>query len=270
MKNKQLLVSFLIIGGAITFLVIAALCYTGYKVFQVRNKNRKQDLEYRANRRKDFLDELERHAKVTIPGNYERQKAETTQRYEEARDQPGVIWGSVMPPDGYDLGKPLTVTLIYQGSAPFVHQSIVDDQLHFAIPPAPPGEYEILLSGTPLCPGVRLEHIVTTADQPTSKTIIELDNATIEVTVRERYDLGSELVYDAQVLVGKSAGGVFPNLFTFRKGLTGSDGIFVAETLSDGSYVITANTLERSGSVVVSIAKNEYKQVEVTLTHDNF
>jgi hypothetical protein len=124
-----------------------------------------------------------------------------------------------------------------------------------------------VLFETSTCPGVRLENVIVKEGQPIPEMILNIEDASVEVTVR---DAEGNVVVGGQVTVGMSDDGSNSNLFTWRKGLTDSNGKFLAENLADGRYVVVVRTQLRNGSTVIPVARNQYKAVNVTLTHDNY
>jgi hypothetical protein len=219
----------------------------------------------------DFLSQLEHRDRIDDAVEYGREKAENTSRYQELKGEPQVVWGTITVPAGKDLGPRLRMTLRKKASkkpsysAP--NRTVADGQLHFAFSVAEPREYELLLFETSACPGVRLENVTVKEGQPIPEIILNIEDAAVEVTVR---DAKGHAVVGGQVTVGKSGGGSNTSLFTWRRGLTDSNGNFLAENLTDGEYVVTVQTQQRNGATSISVARNEYREVNVTLSHDNY
>ena len=259
----------------IAVLVVIACAALGLGMYQSHRwmrggrSARAQHKEFSQNRRNDFNRNLQHRDK--IDEEYSRQKEENTQRYEESKGEPQVVWGTITAPVGKNLGAPLRMRLMPRPSNQVMQNSIngtvADDQLDFAFSVAEPREYNLVLLETSTCPGVRLENVTVAEGGPIPEMIINIEDAAVEVTVR---DSKANVVVGGQVTVGKSGGGTNPDLFTWRKGLTDSEGKFLAENLTDGQYVVAVHTLRRNGSTVISVGKDEYKQVYITLTHNNY
>lgn len=254
-------------------IILIAGAYQSHKWARNRRLERLHDKQFHEQLYSDFLSQLERRGKIDNLAEYNKEKEENTSRYEELKGKPQVVWGTITTPAGKDLGARLRMTLRKKPSKKPSHsatnRTVVDDQLHFAFSVAEPREYEILLFETSTCPGVRLENVTVKEGQQIPEMIINIEDATIEVTVR---DAEGNIVVGGQVTVGKSSGGANNNLFTWRKGLTDSEGTFVAENLTDGRYVVVVRTQLRNGStsVPLPLSTNEYKKVSITMTHDNY
>jgi hypothetical protein len=225
---------------------------------EIRNR------EFHRSRHTDFLAQLERRDVIADPASYAKEKNANALRYKELKGSAQVIWGSVTAPEGMDLGARLRMGL--RPSQGAHSRTVLDDKMHFAFPVAEPGEYEVTLFETSSCPGVRLEKVVVGQNQSVAEVVIPIEEASVEVTVKDMY---GKPVAAGQVTVGKSRGGTDMNLFTWRKGLSDSNGVFVGRNLTDGEYVVVVYTEARNGSTSVAVATNEYRKVAVMLTHDN-
>lgn len=252
-------------------IILIAGAYQSHKWTRNRRLERLNDKRFHEHLYSDFLSQLERRDKMDNLAEYNKEKEENTSRYEELKGKPQVVWGTITTPASKDLGARLRMTLRKKPSKKPSHsatnRTVVDDQLHFAFSVAEPREYEILLFETSTCPGVRLENVTVKEGQPIPEIIINIEDAAIEVMVRDAED---NVVVGGQVTVGKSSGGTNNNLFTWRKGLTDSKGKFLAENLTDGKYVVSVHTQLKNGSTVIPITRNEYKKVYITLTHNNY
>jgi hypothetical protein len=253
-------------------LVIALFVFVAYSLsqkFQAKEaKDRAEkahNIEFYKHRHDDFLKELERRDRISDQEQYDKRKRENTQRYEELKGTPQVIWGTINAPANKDLGNRLRMSVKLHGNRR-IHKIVVDDQMHFAFPLIDPNVYEVILYETSACPGVRLENVMVNEGQAVPELVVNIEQAVIEVTVT---DSRGNAVEGGQVLVGKSSGGANPNLYTWRRGLADSQGKLVATNLTDGKYVVAVHTLTRNGSVVIPLLKDEHKKVDVTLTHDN-
>ena len=238
------------------------------KAQQKRQDVRSHNKTFYTTRHKDFLAHLDRRDRINDPADYTRQEKETAQNYEQSKGTPQVIWGKLMPAKGKSLVPPLRVSLKGKSPQSRNYSSIaMDDQMRFAFPKAEPGIYEIIVYDTSNHPGIRLENVIIKEGQPLPETVIEIGDASVEVTV---LDQQGNPVRDAQVLVGKSSGGTNPDLYAWRKGLTDAAGQFIARNLTDGEYVVSVHTLMRNGGSVISLLSSENNEAVQILTHNNW
>ncbi|MHC4566107.1 MAG: hypothetical protein ACYTE3_10160 [Planctomycetota bacterium] len=266
--RRKALISGLIVLACVAFALGA---YQYHAWMHRRAPSRANDREFHRNRHSSFLRQIERRDKIDDSAEYSRERAENTARYEQLKGKPQVVRGSLSVPAGRNPGNRLRMTLKRKRSETparsAFNRTVVDDEMHFAFAPAEPGDYDLVLFETSTCPGVRLENVTVTENQPIPELTINIEDAAVEVTVR---DAEGNVVVGGQVTVGKSCGGTNADLFTWRKGLTDSEGKFLAENLTDGQYVVSVYTQLRNGSTVIPVGKNEYREVQIALTHDNY
>jgi len=263
--NKLKAVTYIAVVLLISLFVFVAYNLSQISLAEKAKAEQAKNREYYKHRHDDFLKELERRDRISDQEQYDKRKRENTQRYEELKGTPQVIWGTITAPDNKDLGNRLRMSVKLHGNRR-IHKIVVDDQMHFAFPLIDPNVYEVILYETSACPGVRLENVMVNEGQAVPELVVNIEQAVIEVTVK---DSRGNAVEGGQVTVGKSRGGANPNLFTWRKGLTDSQGKFIATNLTDGKYVVSVHTLTRNGGRVIPLLKEEHKIVDVTLTHDN-
>ncbi len=256
---------------AVTYIMvvlsISLFVFVGYSLSQKFQAEATKNREFYRNRHDDFLKKLERRDRINDQEEYDKEKRENTQRYEELKGSPQVIWGTINAPENKDLGNRFRMSLRKTPPKSPIPSIVVDDQLHFAFSLIEPGIYEVTLFETSACPGVRFENVIVNEGQAVPELVIKIEQAVIEVTVKDRR---GNAVEGGRVTVGKSSGGANPNLFSWRTGLTDSQGKFIATKLTDGKYVVAVYTLTRNRTMVIPILKNEYKKVDITLTHDNY
>lgn len=233
--------------------------------------SRANDREFHRNRHSSFLRQIEGRDKIYDFAEYSREKAENSLRYEQLKGKPQVVWGSLSVPAGKNPGNRLRMTLKRKRpetpARSAFNRTVVDDEMHFAFALAEPGDYDLVLFETSTCPGVRLENVTVVEGQPIPEIALNIEDVAVEVTVR---DAEGNVVPGSQITVGKSGGGTSPDLFAWRTGLTDPNGMFLAENLTDGQYVVSVYTQLRNGSTVIPVGKNEYREVQITLTHDNY
>lgn len=248
--------------------LIGTILSYGMKAAKNRQDDRSHNKQFSASQRKDFLAQIDHRDKIKYPEEYVKDKQETSERYEQSKASPQVIWGKLLPAEGQALTPPLKMRI--RGKSPnssHYPSIVVDDQMRFAFPKADPGIYEIILYETSNHPGIRLENVIIKEGQPLPETVFEIGDASVEVTVLDQHD---NPVKDAQVLVGKSSGGTNPDLYAWRKGLTDASGQFIARNLTDGGYVLAVHTRKQNGSSVISLVSGENTKAVQVLTHNNW
>lgn len=249
-------------------LVVGAVVFLQSRLVQKKREDQAHNKEFRMHRHQDFLEQLERRDRIPDLADYTKQKEETAQRYEEFKETPQTVWGKIVPAEGQALIPPLRVSMRGKSPQSRNYGSIaVDDQMRFIFPEVEPNTYDLVLLETSSHPGVRFENVIVKEGHPLTETVIEIDTVSLEVTV---LDQRGTPVKDVQVLVGKSSSGSDSDLYAWRNGLTDANGRYIACNLTDGEYVVSAHTLKRNGSQVVSLVSGETNKVVQSLTHDNW
>ncbi len=258
-KSWAFIVGFIILVGVSSIPMVKM-------IRRQQNASQQQSEDFNRNRRSDFQKNLDRRDKIVDVEEYEKDKQANTLRYEELKDSLQVIRGTIKTADDMELMGPLRMSLGSK-SKHVSNRTVVDDEMHFAFAEAEAGVYDVVLLETSACPGVRLENVVVSEGQPVGEIVIAFEKGAIEVIAT---DESGDPVKGAQVLVGKSSGGANPDLYTWRKGLSDAEGVYIGRNLTDGEYVVTVYAMEQNGSTVVGLMTDEERIVNISLTHDSY
>jgi hypothetical protein len=258
-KSWAFIVGFIILVGVSSIPMIVMIS-------RQKNAAQQQSEDFNRNQRSHFLEDLQHRDRIDSTEEYEKIKQANVSRYKELKDTPQVIRGTIKTAGDVELSGPLRMSLRNDSKHVF-NKTVVDDQMHFAFAEAEAGTYDVVLFETSAYPGVRLENVVVSERQPVGEIVIGMEEGVVEVVVT---DQSGDPVKGAQVLVGKSSGGANPDLYTWRKGLTDAEGVYIGRNLTDGKYVVTVHTMERNGSTTISLFTDEERVVDVPLTHDSY
>ena len=134
----------------------------------------------------------------------------------------------------------------------------------FAFDPVETGEYELILYETADWPGIRYERLSVDKDQALEELVISPGKSTVRLRVVDENGHG---VGGARVAVGKSVGisGTSPSVYTYRRGVTDADGLYVAEGLVDGAYTVVASLHDADDGGTLKLGVNETKDVTLKL-----
>ena len=130
----------------------------------------------------------------------------------------------------------------------------------FAFDPVETGEYELILYETADWPGIRYERLSVDQDQSLDELVISPGKSTVRLRVVDQNGQG---MGGAQVTVGKSVGisGTMSSVYTYRRGVTDADGLYVAEGLVDGEYTVVASSHDVEGGDTFKLGVNETKDI---------
>ncbi len=251
----------MVILGMFAIAFIFGIVHIESKQNQIKEHNK----EFYETQYNDFLRNLETRDNLSNLYNYDKIKAENTLRYEEEKGQPQIIWGSIIPPADSNMGEKFNMSLDTRPRTGYHKKTYADEHKHFAFEKVEPNEYQIVLFETSACPGMRLENITVKEGQSMPEIKINIEQASIKVIVR---DMSGNVIKDVQVLVGKSSGGANGDLYTWRHGLSNSEGNYTAKNLTDGLYVVSVQTQRQIESITTQLNKDEHKEVEITMTHN--